>query len=216
MVIILVSIILLLLSMTSLKIRLQYRRQGSDDYFSVELSLWRGLISYKLEVPVVETEIKHGLHRRRPLWPRALRPAFKIEAKVMGKNDPEPVRNIKEENVLGLARILSKIKKSKRFFENYMPAIRFFLSKVYLRHFQWRTEFGMEEPHLTGFLVGLAGGVKGLLLSRLYRVIQSGAARPLVVITPQFEKPCFVTHVDCEFDVKVGHIFLTGLKFVLS
>ncbi|MDD4239561.1 MAG: DUF2953 domain-containing protein [Desulfotomaculaceae bacterium] len=214
-VIILVGMILLILFLTSLKMRLQYRRQGSDDRFSLELSLWRGLISYKLEVPVVKADLKHGFRPWRWLfWPRTLSPAFKIEAKVTGKNDPKPVEKIKEEEILGLARILLMIKKSKCFFANYMPAIRFFLGRVYLRRFQWRTEFGMEEPHLTGFLVGLAGGVKGLLLAQLYRVIHSGAARPTVVITPKFEKPGFDTRIDCEFDVKIGYIILTGVKFV--
>jgi hypothetical protein len=136
-----------------------------------------------------------------------LKTAYKIEAEVTGKNDQMPVGEFKEVEVLGLKRILLMIKKGKIFLENYMPAIRYLLGKVYLRRFQWSTEFGMEEPHVTGFLAGLAGGVKGLLLSKLYRVIHSGAAKPTVVIRPRFEKPCFSTHIDCEFDVKVGHIF---------
>ncbi|TEB06715.1 hypothetical protein Psch_00247 [Pelotomaculum schinkii] len=214
-VMILVGTFALILSLTSLKMRLHYRRQGRDDHFALKLSLWRGLISYKMEIPVVKTELKPGFRPwRRPLWPRTLRPAFKIEAKVTGKNDPDPVGKIEAEEVLGLKRILFMMQKSKIFFENYMPAIRYLLGKVYLRRFQWSTEFGMEEPHVTGFLAGLAGGVKGLLLAKLYRVIHSGAARPAVVITPRFEKPCFTTRIDCELDIKVGHIFLTGLKFV--
>ena len=207
----LVGMILLILFLSSLKMRLQYRRQGSNDYFSLELSLWRGFISYKLEVPVVKTELKSGFKPFRwPFWQRILRPAFKIEAKVTGENETK----IKKEKVLGLSRILSIINRTKLFLEHNMPAIRYFLGKVYLQRFLWMTEFGLEEPHVTGFLVGLAGGLKGLLLSKLYRIIHPGAARPTVVITPQFKKPCFATQIDCEFDVKIGHIFLTGLKFV--
>lgn len=213
--IILVGMTLLLLSLTSLKMRLQYRRQGTDDLFSLKLSLWRGLITYKIEIPVVKTGLKPGFRPwSRLKWPWTLRPAYKIEANVTGKNNPHPVGKIKEEEVLGLKRILLMIKKGKIFLENYLPAIRYLLSKVYMRRFLWSTEFGMEEPHVTGFLVGLAGGVKGLFLSKLYRIIHFEADRPIVVIKPRFEKPCFTTHIDCEFDVKVGHIFLTSLKFV--
>lgn len=215
-IVILVGIFLLLLSLTSLKMRLQYRRQGSDDRFSLELSLWRGLIFYKLVVPVVKTELKSNfrLWRLPRLWSRVLRPAFKIEAKVTGKNDLDPVEKIKDKEVLSLTRILYMIKKGKWFFANYMPAIRYLLGSVHLRRLQWTTEFGMDEPHITGFLVGLAGGVKGLLLSRLYRSVHDGAAKPTVVITPKFEEPCFATRIDCQFDVKIGYVFLTGLKFV--
>jgi hypothetical protein len=193
--------------------RLQYRRQGSNDYLFLRLSLWHGLISYKLEVPVVKTGIRRG---KKPwnwsLWPRSLRPAFKIEAKVTGKNNPNPVTEIKEEEVLSLQRILSIIKKQIRFLQKYMPVLRYLLGRVNLRRFQWMTEFGMEEPHITGFLVGLAGGIKGMLLSKLYRVLHSGAARPTVVITPKFDKSCFATQIDCEFDVKIGHVFLAGIR----
>lgn len=213
--IILVSIILLLLSLTRLRIRLQYRRQGNNDHFKVNLSLWRGLISYKIVVPVVKTEFKDDFHPWfRSLWPRILRPVFKIEAKVTGKNAPNPAGEGKKERVLGLPRILSLIKKGKWFLKKYMPVIRYFLGRVQLRRFQWLTEFGMEEPHVTGFLVGLAWGVKGLILSGLYRILHTGAVRPTVVITPQFEKPCFATQLDCEFEFKMGHIFLSGLIYL--
>ncbi|HBC94074.1 MAG TPA: hypothetical protein DCZ10_14540 [Pelotomaculum sp.] len=213
-VMLLVGAMALILSLTSLKMRLQYRRQGRDDHFALELSLWRGFISYKMEIPVVKTELRPGFRPWYRLLPRTLRPAFKIEAKVTGRNDPDPVGKIEAEEALGLKRILFMMQKSKVFFENYRPAIRYLLGKVYLRRLQWSTEFGTGEPHVTGFLAGLAGGVKGLLLAKLYRVIRSGAARPAVVIAPRFEKPCFTTRIDCEFDIKVGHILLTGLKFV--
>lgn len=213
--IILAGIILLLLSLTSLKMRLQYRRQGSDDRFSLELSLWRGLIFYKLEVPVVKTALKvDSRPRRKSLLLRTLRPAYKIKAKVTGKNNQKPLEKIEEREILGLKRMLVMIKKSRWFFANYMPAIRYFLSRLHLRRLQWVTEFGMEEPHLTGFLVGLAGVVKGLLVSKLYHNIHTGAARPAVVISPKFDKPCFATRIDCEFHVKIGYIFLAGIKFV--
>lgn len=216
-VIILVGIILLALSLTSIKMRLQYRRQGSNDHFALRLSLWHGLISYKLEVPVVKTKLKYGF---RPwewsFWPRLLNPAFKIEMKAAGKNSFNQVKKIKEEEVFDPQRILAIMKKNIVFFKNYMSLLRYLLARVNLRRFQWMTEFGMGEPHTTGFLIGLAGGLKGMLLSGLYRVINTGAARPTVVITPRFDKPYFATKIDCEFDVKIGHIFLTGIMFIFK
>jgi hypothetical protein len=213
--IILVGIILLLLSLTSLKMRLQYRRQGSDDRFSMELSLWRGLIFYKLEVPLVKTSLKADLpSRRKSLLVRALRPSYKIEAKVTGKNNQVPLKKIEEREVLGLKRMLLMIKKSRWFLANYMPAIRYFLGRLHLRRLKWVTEFGLEEPHITGFLVGLAGGIKGALISKFYRIIHPGGVRPVVVISPKFDEACFTTRIDCEFDVKIGYVFWAGLKFI--
>ncbi|MGI6491727.1 MAG: DUF2953 domain-containing protein [Pelotomaculum sp.] len=207
-------LILLLLSISSLRIRLSYRREGNDDRLSIVLSLWHGILSYKIAVPIVKTGIQpRPQSRYRSWWPRIFEPAFKMETRVKSSNAPERTgETIKD--MIGLPRLLAVIKKSKLIYNKYMPATSFFLNNLHLRRFQWHTELGTDEPHITGFLSGVAWSVKGLFISMLYHTIHAGAARPVVSVTPYFEKSCFATRLDCEFDIKLGNVFLTGIKLL--
>jgi hypothetical protein len=85
---ILASVFLLVIFLTKITLRLSYRKQGRDDHFALGFSLWRGLIRYKLEVPVIkmqayDQEPKKERQGLKPLlWPR---PAYKIKAEIEGK-----------------------------------------------------------------------------------------------------------------------------------
>ena len=207
-------LIVFLLSISSLTIRLSYKREGNDDQLSIALSLWHGVLSYKLAVPVVKTGIQNfSQSRHRSWWSHFLKPAFKMEARVKSSNAPDRSGETIID-MIGLPLFLAVIKKSKLSHKKYMPATGYFLNNLHLRRFHWHTELGTDEPHITGFLSGAAWSVKGLLVSKLYHTVHAGAVMPVVSIIPYFEKNCFATRLDCEFDIKLGKVFLTGIKLL--
>ncbi|OPY59047.1 MAG: hypothetical protein A4E55_00416 [Pelotomaculum sp. PtaU1.Bin035] len=97
----------------------------------------------------------------------------------------------------------------------YSTAFYYLLEKVQLRRFSWRTEIGAGDPCQTGLITGAAWGVKGFILTVIYRLISPGGARPVVEITPNFEKTCFNTVLDCIFEIRLGYLFITGFKAFL-
>lgn len=213
-VIMLVAVFLLALSLTPLKLRLRYRRRGKDDEVALEFSIWRGLFCYKLEIPVIKMEkrkLKPNLRPRSLLWP-ILRPAFKIKTEIKGKGGRTITEEKKKVRVPGPARLMSILLDTIRRVKKYYPAIVYLLGRVHLRRFQWRTELGTGDPAQTGFLVGMAWGMKGVLLTFFYRFFSPGGAKPIVAVTPNFEKACFNTLLDCIFEVRIGYIMLTGFK----
>jgi len=216
---VLAGLLLLFLSLTRLRLRLYYRRRGRDDEFSLEFSIWRGLLCYKLEVPVVKMKVKTpGRKKRtrpRPLSRLAPRPVFKIKTEVEGEGGRPIAEEKKQVRVPGPLRLLGILTNSIRLVKRYRSAIVFLLRRVHLRRLQWRTEFGAGDPAQTGFLAGTVWGIKSFLLTVIHRLFASGGARPVVSVAPDFEKARFGATLDCIFEVRIGYIILAGFKALL-
>jgi len=220
-VIIVVIVFLLILSLTSLNLRLRCRRQGKDDQFALEFSIWRGLFFYRLEIPVVELKTKREKPnpepqpRHRPsFWP-VPRPVLKIRSEVEGKGGRPFTEDQRRIPVPGPVKLVLDLYSTVRFVKRYKLAILFLLRRVHLRRLYWETELGTGDPSQTGFLTGVAWGVKGFLLTVAYRLLSPGGARPKVVVTPSFEKACFNTVLDCLLGVRIGYVILAGFKALI-
>ncbi|NLI11937.1 DUF2953 domain-containing protein [Pelotomaculum propionicicum] len=217
--VILAAFFLLVIFLSKITMQLRYRRSGKDDHFALDFSLWRGIIHYKLEIPIIK---KHAVEREKTgrrfslgsLLRPVLRPAFKIRTELEGKGG----RAITEEKakipVPGPAKMVELFLNAVRKFKKYYPTVLFMLQRVKLSRFHWQTEIGSEEPSQTGILVGTAWGLKGFLLSLIYCLFYPGV-RPVVSIKPSYDKVCFNTSVDCIFEVRIGHIIFTGFKMLV-
>ncbi len=215
-VIILAALLLFILSLTRLSLRLQYRRIGKDDEVKLEFSVWRGLLRYKLEIPVVEMRVKKPKLKPRPrlLWPIP-RPVFKIKAEIKGEGGRPIAEEKKKIRVPGPAKMVKMLINYVRLAKKYSPAVMYLLHRVHLHRFRWRTEIGTGDPAHTGFLTGAAWGVKGFLLNNACRLLSPDGARPLVAVSPNFERVGFSTALDCIFEVRFGYIILTGLRALI-
>lgn len=213
------AVLLLILVLSKITLRLRYRRQGKDDHFALDFSLWRGMIHYKLEIPFIEMQAVDEKKTRRntgllSLLRPALRPAFKIMAELEGKSGRPVAKKKKKVSAPGMGRLVNLFLNAIGKLKKYYPVILFMLKRVKLNRFHWRTEIGTGEPSQTGILVGTAWGLKGFTLSLIYRLFAPGV-RPVIHIAPSYEKACFNTFLDCIFEVRIGHIILTGFKALL-
>lgn len=218
-VMILAAVLLLILSLSKVRLRLRYRRQGKDDEFALECYLWGGLLFYKLEIPVVKMEKTKPKPRQKPrplplFWP-VPRPAFKIRSELEGRGGRPIAEDKKEVRVPAPARFLKVAINVLRQAKRYHTAIMYLLGRVHLRDFRWETEVGTGDPSLTGFSTGLAWGLKGSLLTFVYRLLAPGGNRPVVAVTPNFEKACLNTALDCIFEIRIGYAILTGFKAII-
>lgn len=215
-VIMLVAMLLLILSLTTVRLRLKYQRRGKDDEFALEFSLWRGIVFYRLEIPVVEMKEVKPESTLRPRFKHLQwlvpRPAFKIKTEIEGKRGEPIVDEKKKICIPGPAKLIEMVSDTINKVKKYKPAMIYLLRRVHLRRLHWKTNMGAGDPSHTGFLIGLVWGVKGLLLTFVYRLLSPGGVRPVVVVTPNFENACFNTMLDCIFEVRIGYIIVTGFK----
>jgi len=217
--VILAAVFLLILSLSKITLRLRYRRLGKDDHFALDFSLWRGIIHYKLEIPFIKVQAGEEEKIRKKvslgsLLRLVLRPAFKIRAELEGKSGKPITEEKKKVPVPGPARLVNLFFNAVRKFKKYCPVVSFMFERVKLSRFHWQTEIGTGEPSQTGILVGTAWGLKGFLLSLISRLFSPGV-RPVINIAPSYEKVCFNTFLDCIFEVRIGHIILTGFKMLI-
>ncbi|MFX4260923.1 DUF2953 domain-containing protein [Pelotomaculum propionicicum] len=213
--VILASIFLLVIFLTKITLRLSYRKQGKDDHFAFGFSLWRGLIHYKLEIPVIkmqdyDKEPKKERQWLKPLlWPR---PAFKIKAEIEGKSGRLLSEEKKKVRIPGPAKLLNILYNAILKVKKYYPVILYLIRHIKVRRFHWRTEIGVGEPSQTGILAGTAWGLKGFVLSWVYHMLAAGVSNPVINVTPNFKKACFNTNLDCIFEIRIGYIIFTSFK----
>lgn len=201
--VIIATIFLLVIFLTNITMRLRYRKQGRNDHFALDLTLWRGFIHYKLEIPVMKTQAldkqqkKKQTGQRPLLWPQ---PAYKIQTEK------------KRFRITGVANLFNVLCWAIIKIKKYYPAVRYLLKHIRLRRFCWCTEIGMAEPSQTGIITGAAWGLKGFVFSYLYRMFTAGEANPVINVKPNFKTACFNTTLDCIFEVRFGYIIFTSLK----
>jgi len=207
---------LLILSLTKINLRVLYQKRGKNDQFSLEISIWRGLLSYKLEIPVVE-EIKKTRPGKAPgsLLRRIPEPAFKVNIELEEKDGHPIAEEKKKIRIPGPAWFMTTLTNIIRLTKRYGPVILHLFRRIQLRRFYWRTKIGTEDPSHTGFITGLVWGIKGSLVTGMYRLFAPGGAKPLFKVVPDFKNAGFSTVLDCIFEVRVGYIMLTGFKALL-
>jgi len=195
--------------------RLRYRKQGRNDHFALDLTLWRGFIHYKLEIPVMKTQALDKQQKKkqpglRPLlWPQ---PAYKIQTEIRGKGDRLIAKEKKRFQLTGVANLFNILYWAILKIKKYYPVVRYLLKHIKLRRFCWCTEIGMAEPSQTGILTGTAWGLKGFVFSYVYRMFTAGEANPVINVKPNFKTACFNTSLDCIFEVRFGYIIFTRLN----
>jgi hypothetical protein len=166
-----------------------YLRRDSDDNISIKISVFRGLVSYKKEISVVEIRRYFG----------------KTYITIEDKDIPL---------VTVIKKLPEFIEKSKEMFYQYKPFINMILKKINCQEFYWETRFGLGDAALTGIGTGVIWGIKGLAFNFLMRKIRSMEKKPRVLVVPQFESLCFGLDFRCIFDLRIGHIIIAGLNFV--
>jgi hypothetical protein len=187
--------LLILLLLTRIRVQVHYLREGKDDELALHFSILRGLIRFRLELPVIKF-----------LAGRFLRPAVKIKAELTGGKD-RLLAEKKEVMPLPPLRQLLLLFREVRW---YRPAAIYLFSRVLIRRFYWRSVIGLVNPAQTAVAFGLLWGLKGFFLSAAYPHFAPGRPKPEIIIIPSFQKPVINTTLDCIFEVRASHILVTG------
>jgi len=201
--VLLTALFLLLISLIPLKVYVRYLKQNHDDELIIKVYLfkWTGVI---LKLPVIKLE---------QYLPK---PALKIEGEVEDINNTLPLVEKGEEVYLpALNKMLGVLKKVKENIEIFKPSILYLLSKIRFKDFKWKTKFGIGDPALTGLLVGTAWSIKNIVFLILSKYVHVNNFKPDFCVTPYFKAKGFSSDISCIFDIRIGHIMITGLNLVV-
>ncbi len=183
---------------------IQFVRKGSDDHLKAEISILRGLIRFKAEVPVADIDISRFSQ------------LMKVETNAEGISPPVGDKgfNFKVPLAEILVHLPRHIKMGIQFLRRYRKAINSLLKSVRFRHFSWKTEIGLGDPANTGIATGFLWAVKGVIYGILSRSVGTVENRPQIAVIPCYYNTCLRLEFHCIFDLRIGNIIIAGLNFV--
>lgn len=204
--ILLLLVIAVILSLLRICFHVEYHRRDQDDNLTVQMSLLRGLVHYRAEVPTIELE------------QRFFTPVLKM-ASEMEKAAFHPVED--KEFKVGLPitvrlirRLPALVKEGWRRFDRYNPALYYLFRFIRCRRFYWRTEIGLDDAAHTGIMVGVLWGMKTFLYKNFQSKIGIMSQKPAIQVVPDYFNKKMALDFSCIFDIRLGHIIIAGLNFV--
>lgn len=212
---IIILFLLVALMVMPLRVRIAYHRQGVNDQIIFEMSLWK-LPKYKLNTALINfqtgkdsSDIKFKSKNKKS--------GFLVRKLVTTlASFPKKGNNLKDGDfTLKIPYNICEIKKmATKFYQQYQrywPGVDYLLHRTQCRRFEWRTNIGFGDAAVTGWVSGILWMLKPLLLGKLSSLV-SLTKRPVVMVQPEFNEKRFDTDFDCIFEVRMGHIMVTGIK----
>lgn len=98
-----------------------------------------------------------------------------------------------------------------RFLKTALPSLLFLLRRTKLHRMRWHTKIGFSDAYSTALAAGLLWGVKGFLVSTLYR-FSAPRCLPDLAVVPEFRRPDLSVVLESTISVRPGYVLLTGLK----
>jgi len=140
-----------------------------------------------------------------------------LEIKV---NTP-PITLYEKKSTFPLGKNWPGFKKSKYFSVRKMQRLKalfvFLMRRAKIKHVNWETRVGTPDAYYTALATGWLWGIKGFLLTALYRYTNSRNSRPPQMrVAPVFNFIAFDTCFKTVFQLRILDFFLAGLKFVFA
>jgi hypothetical protein len=191
-------------------IDISYQRQGSDDNVIICVYFFISLLSYKMEIPMinllesvwpaleieVESEEKGGQMKKKTHFEREGR--FIKNTFYIYLTDPE--------ELLGIIR---RIRHYKCLYSHIMSRL---LSKIRCEKLYWHTVCGFEDVAVTGRLIGILWFIKALVSTRLKRHLASLARPSFKVQAVRHEE--LLIDFRCIFRLTMGNVITAALSLL--
>lgn len=204
--IILLLVIAVIISLLRVRIDVDYRRREQDDNLTVKMSLLRGLIHYKTEVPTIELENRFFIP--------VLKAASEIEKAAFHPVEEKELKVKIPITLRLLRRLPAIIKEGWQRFDRYNSALYYLFRFIRCRRFYWRTEVGLNDAAYTGIMVGILWAVKSFLYNNFRSKIRIITEKPAISVVPDYFNKKLALDFSCIFDIRLGHIIIAGLNFV--
>lgn len=196
--------IMFFMCMIRIRIEIEYVRKNEDDYFRIKISLLKNLIRFGTEIPVISVGGMLFL------------PALKATAVFEPINSHVKKRVGTRLNVIKIIRKLPEyIRIIKNFYKMYKPAVKKLCKAVRCHKLVWKTYIGTGNPATTGITVGLGWSIKGILYRYVLNTVGEMLHSPDISVVPCFDRKTCRFEFSCIFDLRIGHIIITGLRIII-
>lgn len=176
-----------------------YSRHKENDNLDIRLSALGGFWKFQLSIPTIKLE-----------WEEGLKILTQQEAQAPTGEKRKAYQELKVRyfktgffyelfpNIPSLLIAFNRIKKK-------------FYKGIHCTEFNWKIEYGHENPAITALTVGSFWAMLGYSLGRMYNQVTMDTQEPKIMVQPQFKKPGFSCNIQSSFNLRLGHAFLVGL-----
>lgn len=192
-----VIILLVLVSLTSMKAVVIFHRIHENDLIQITLCLLFGLFKIRFKIPYMDI-----------IFNRKMKPGIKVKEEINTKN-----RSLsKDRSIFGIGEIETAYKKLKDFKRLYEKTANYFFSKLRFDYIKWHTEIGLDDAALTGFTAGILWGIQSSILSVLSTKIHPDNTD--ISVTPRYDISIFEVDLHCIIRVKIANIIIAGIRII--
>ncbi|MFC0270303.1 DUF2953 domain-containing protein [Metabacillus herbersteinensis] len=193
--------VLILIIITKITVTLDLNHVGDDDHFKVKLRAWFGLLRYTINIPLVKVNDDSPnliVKKEKTLGKEGNQKSSENEDEISPEDVLTDLKDINEfvQHIVGLHKIVSK-----------------FLKKISISRFEWHSQIGIGDAAYTGMLIGAAWSIKGGVTA-LFSSYMKLKSNPILTITPEFNRMCSRTKLQCIFHFRIGNAMVAGLRFV--
>ena len=193
-------ILLILVPFTTLSIRFQYHREGTDDELGVAVYWIGGLIRYNFSAPLLNWTERGDLVVRQEIQTGK------------GKNLTTQKKRITLETIRRYTKFFQRLR---RRIHDLNDTVRPFLRHVTCERLEWVSTIGTGDAAETGILTGMAWAIKTMLVSVAGKYVR-WARYPKLNVRPCFGEKRLESDLLCIVRFRLGHLILAVVRLYLN
>jgi hypothetical protein len=194
-------IVMVWVGLSHLHIHIYFSRVKDNDHFFVHLKLLGGLISYKMDVPILEYRgVCSGIVFRMKSIMRI--PKKEMQQKQKQELTPERISDMYHWG----KRLLAHVKEFTTWFHHM-------LTHVKCTELRWDTRLGIGDAAETALATGMLWAVKSTLFGYIFQYVHL-ETKPKISIQPRYNHPEFSTEFSCHANIRIGFLFYSMLALV--
>ncbi|MBO8170424.1 MAG: DUF2953 domain-containing protein [Bacillaceae bacterium] len=194
--------LLWLIFMTTLKIKIEMKREGHNDLIHIEVRAWMGLIRFRQDIPAIKLlDLMKG-----PVVERSVESPV-TDKKVMKRRQRIP-RKVINKN-------MKKIKQILKHTVHIHRILKLFFKKIKVDELKWHTSIGTGDAAETGLLSGIIWSVKGALVGVVSQYFSLRTV-PRLHVSPSYQSPSLSVQFSCIVRFRVGHAMVAGIRIWIN
>jgi len=189
-----------LLFYSKIYIALKYRREGSNDYIAIDVYIFKRLLAYSMQMPIIEIG--------------DLKSSFWLTSKIKAGNNQDETHIKREQRFIKktikfymlhprkLQRVVNRVHYYTLLYCRGMNKI---LKSFHCEQLYWKTTYGSEDAEITGIGTGILWAVKTLMITRLKKHVIV-IKKPIINVNPIFSHNIFKVDFQCIFSLRFGNV----------
>jgi len=193
-------VIIFLLFYSKIYIAFKYQRDGFNDYIAVDVYIFRRLLSYSMQVPMIEMgDINNAL------WLKSKIQTGHSQDVTHSKREQRFIKKNIKFYLLHPSRLRHLVRAVRYYTRLYYKFMDKFIALFHCEQLQWKTIYGSEDAGFTGIGTGILWTIKALMITRLQKHVIL-MQKPIINVKPNFGCDIFKVNFQCIFSIRFGNI----------